>query len=300
MKLSKSTKSLFLTLFNCEQFVSHKTLINIKQSRCNLQFLCSFDSWTISLFSVSLVQDVFLRSCHRSPHFVAIRGSEFPKQLLHFLLPHSPLVVSFSAALLSNHLDFLCLLTFWLCQPSLLYPPVSCLIIEVSVCLRGAPQYLLIKASVCVCLFISGCYSRRSPGALMRHKPPLPTEAYTVSCHCTSSHSKHCQNEVFVSFYLCCSWRASLVSQSFHIYCVYSHISFFWSFLSLSPPQFLRTPVKWKHARGCFPIKIYTFLFFFHPSFFILYAVHLHFHVVLCGPFSPVTPPHPESAEGIL
>lgn len=103
----------------------------------------------------------------------------------------SPTILTFSVS------------TFWLCKPSLLYPPVSCLIIEVSVCLWGAPQYLLIKASVCVCLFISCCYSRLSPGALMRHKPALPTEAYTVSCHCTSSHSKHYQNEI-VYFTLSC------------------------------------------------------------------------------------------------
>lgn len=124
------------------------------------------------------------------------------------------LFCSSSVALLSNHPDFLCLLTFWLCQPPRLYPPVSCLIIGVSVCLRGAPQYLLIKASVCVCLFISGCYSRRSPGALMRHKPPLPTEAYTVSCHCTSSHSKHCQNKI----YLVLSPNHSLYIYIVHIY----------------------------------------------------------------------------------
>lgn len=136
------------------------------------------------------------------------------------LSPFPPLVAS--AALFfffPSHLDFLSLLTFWLCQPSLLYPPVLCLIIEVSVCLRGALQYLLIKASVCVCLFISGCYSRRSPGALMRHKAPLPTEAYTVSCHCTSSHSKHCQNE-HVSF----STSAALSRVFRSLYRMHEHI----------------------------------------------------------------------------
>lgn len=159
--------------------------------------------------------DLFSRLCHRSSHLV-------DNNLLHLLSSLSPFFCYSSVALLPNHPDFLCLLTFWLCQPSHLYPPVSCLIIGVSVCLRGAPQYLLIKASVCVCLFISGCYSRRSPGALMRHKPPLPTEAYTVSCHCTSSHSKHCQNEI----YLVLSPNHSLY---IYIACIYYYTYFFLS-----------------------------------------------------------------------
>lgn len=113
-------------------------------------------------------------------------NSRSPNQLTRCNTSHHLIsFLSFSFLPSSYHL-----LTFWLCQPSHLCSPVSCLIIEVSACLQGAAQYLLIKASVCVCLFISDCYSRRSPQALMRYKPPLPTEAYTVSCHCTFSHSK--------------------------------------------------------------------------------------------------------------
>lgn len=202
------------------------------------------------------------------------------------------LVFSFSVALLSNRLDFLCLLTFWLCQPSLLFPPVSCLIIEVSVCLRGAPQYLLIKASVCVCLFISGCYSRRSPGALMRHKPPLPTEAYTVSCHCTSSHSKHCQNEI-----LSLSTSVALLSLNLPIFivCIHSHMSFCWSFPHCITSRQLSSleSSSVRHARGCYSIKFFPFplllsLFGVSP----LYTVHQHFHIFYVGPF-PLRPCHP-------
>lgn len=179
-------------------------------------------------------------------------------------------LIALSSWLLSSHLDFLRLLTFWLCQPaSRLYPPVSCLIIEVSVCLRGPPQYLLIKASVCVCLFISGCYSRHSPGALMRHKPPLPTEAYTVSCHCTSTHSKHCQNEILSlstpvaleGSILCC---LSISLYILWIY-IYPHICLCWSPQSVLPPHLPRDPrSNERHARGCFLIKIHPALFLFH------------------------------------
>lgn len=82
----------------------------------------------------------------------------------------------------------LSVLTFWLCKRSLLCSPVSCLIIEDSVCLLGAPPYPLIKACVCVCLFISCYYSRYSPGALKRHKSGVPVEANTVSCRCSFTH----------------------------------------------------------------------------------------------------------------
>lgn len=78
---------------------------------------------------------------------------------------------------------------------SLLYPPVSYLIIEDDVCLWGALQYLLIKDSVCACLFISCCYSQRSPGAMMRHNSPVPMEACTANHHCSTSHSEQYQNE---------------------------------------------------------------------------------------------------------
>ncbi len=243
------------------------------------------------LFSVG--QDLFSRLCHRSSHFVDITGSESQSScyILCRLIRH--LVLALSVALLSNRLDFLCLLTFWLCQPSLLYPPVSCLIIEVSVCLRGAPQYLLIKASVCVCLFISGCYSRRSPGALMRHKPPLPTEAYTVSCHCTSSHSKHCQNEIFS---LSTSVALLSLNLSIYIVCIYSHTSFCWSFPHCLTSRQLGSWESSSVMKGMLevvsPSKFFSFplhlsSFCFSPT----YRVHLHFHIVLCGFFSHVTPP---------
>lgn len=82
----------------------------------------------------------------------------------------------------------LSVLTFWLWKRSLFCSPVSCLIIEDSVCLLGAPPYPLIKACVCVCLFISCYYSRYSPGALEIHKSGVPVEANTVSCLCSFSH----------------------------------------------------------------------------------------------------------------
>lgn len=129
---------------------------------------------------------IYANVCHRLYHFF------FWTTTTILFFPFLP----FSLLLLTETILSFPVSTFWLCESFLLYPPVSCLIIEVSVCLWGALQYLLIKASVCVCLFISCCYSRRSPGGLMTHKPALPTEAYTVSCHCTSSHSKHCQNEI--------------------------------------------------------------------------------------------------------
>lgn len=178
----------------------------------------------------------FFLLCNRLSLFVDIWISNWPS-------PHSPLVFAFSASLLSSHLDFLCLLTFWLCQAPRLYPPVSCLIIEVSVCLRGAPQYLLIKASVCVCLFICGCYSRRSPGALMRHKPPLPTEAYTVSCHWTSSHSKHCQNEILSLSTFVALEGCTLCCLSISLYILRIYIYIFSYLFVLIPPICLATSV---------------------------------------------------------
>lgn len=108
------------------------------------------------------------------------------------------------------------LLTFWHRQPSHLCSPVSCLIIEVSVCLQGAAQYLLIKALVCVCLFISDCYSRRSPRALMRRKPAIPTVTYTVSCHCTFS-----QSEAFLRKRCCLYFCGSASTYCFWIVSVW-------------------------------------------------------------------------------
>lgn len=191
-------------------------------------------------------------------------------------------ITLFPSCLVPNHLDFICHLTFWLCQPSLLYPPVSCLIIKVSVCLRGAPQYLLIKACVCVCLFISGCYSRRSPGALMRHKPPLPTEAYTVSCHCTSSHSKHCQNEIL-------SLATSVALGGCLLSClpVFLYINvFLYMYIiihlliltSISSPQFLRE--IWcneRHARGCSLLPSFLFFVLCFPLYTQYSCVYVSF-----------------------
>lgn len=224
-------------------------------------------------------------------------GGLNPKPVAWFPVTSFPIFLcrsSLQPSWLSQSLNFLTLSAF----PSL--PFVSCLIIEVSVCLRGAPQNLLIKASVCVCLFISGCYSRRSPGALMRHKPPLPTEAYTVSCHCNSSHSKHCQNQILS---LSTSWRVSPIFQSLHIlYIVYIHYIHIYPLVD--PSSLSRHLVSWEIQCNDSKLKVVSpmnFFSFFHPSAFSRpYAVHLNFRIVLCGPFSRVTPPHPEGAEGII
>lgn len=114
---------------------------------------------------------------------------------IYFLTPHVG-ELSYLVTLLCCKSSFffflfllpLSVLTFWLCKRSLLCSPVSCLIIEDSVCLLGAPPYPLIKACVCVCLFISCYYSRYSPGALKRHKSGVPVEANTVSRRCSFTH----------------------------------------------------------------------------------------------------------------
>lgn len=112
---------------------------------------------------------------------------------IYFLTPHVEELSYFVTLLCCKSSFFwfllpLSVLTFWLCKRSLLCSPVSCLIIEDSVCLLGAPPYPLIKACVCVCLFISCYYSRYSPGALKRHKSGVPVEANTVSCRCSFTH----------------------------------------------------------------------------------------------------------------
>lgn len=252
-----------------------------KLSRFNIRFLCSSISWA-----------TFCLPCKKKKIFsyFYVIGCSFlwiwiPKEP-RSLSPFPPPVASAALFFPPSHLDFLSLLTFWLCQPSLLYPPVLCLIIEVSVCLRGALQYLLIKASVCVCLFISGCYSRRSPGALMRHKAPLPTEAYTVSCHCTSSHSKHCQNE-HVSF----STSAALSHVFGSLYRLHVHILICDMRISLSSGQSSRlmkampevvSPSKFPPcpllvSSSCFPL--HTQSTYISRFFYV-------------GSFPPVSPPH--------
>lgn len=103
--------------------------------------------------------------------------------MLLIVSPHSPLHFSCCTWLMSQ-LFPLCL------APVFFHPPVWCLIIEVSEYLLGTPRYFFIKASVYVCLFISVFYSRRSCGALKKHKALVSAEACTVSCHCTSTYSK--------------------------------------------------------------------------------------------------------------
>lgn len=146
-------------------------------------------------------------------------------------------------------------------------------------CLRGAPQYLLIKASVCVCLFISGCYSRRSPVALMRHKPALPTEAYTLSCHCTSTHSKPCHNKI-----LSHSTYTTLES------CIQTCLSvplYMFGIVSCVFPSSLSVFSVMNGMLGVFPYQNISLSFFYHLHlFFPPCKVHLHFHSV----FNSVTP----------
>lgn len=48
----------------------------------------------------------------------------------------------------------------------------------------------------------------------MRHKPPLPTEGYTVSCHCTFSHS----NKILS---LSTSFALLLLKAAFYVVSVY-------------------------------------------------------------------------------
>lgn len=176
---------------------------------------------------------------------------------IFFIYFGQPPQFSASFSCLSSFLSFP-ISTFWLCKSSLLYPPVSCLIIEVSVCLWGALQYLLIKASVCVCLFISCCYFRHSPGGLVTHKPALPTEVYTVSCHCTSSHSKHCQNEI-----------SSTLSLTLYIFLYVSQL--------LADPchlDFQKTPVhNENHTTDCYFPFIKSYIYFFFLSSFANYYI---------------------------
>lgn len=86
-------------------------------------------------------------------HFVGTLGNWNPKAPCYICMPpHSPFISSISVAALPSQLDFLSLLTFWLCQPSLLYPPVSCLIIEV--CVSTGSSSIPPHQSSCLCLLV--------------------------------------------------------------------------------------------------------------------------------------------------
>lgn len=133
----------------------------------------------------------------------------------------------------------------------------------------------------------------------MRHKPPVPTEAYTVSCHCTSSHSKH-QNEILSLSTSVALGGCILSCLPVSIYFIYISIYMCVFILicllilsSVSPPHFLRE--LWcneRHARGCFPLPSSSLFLLCFP----LYTQYTYVYIFLCGRFSPVTPAsHPTS-----
>lgn len=67
----------------------------------------------------------------------------------------------------------------------------------------------------------------------MRHKPPLPTEGYTVSCHCTFSHSKPWHNKILS---LSTSFALLLLKAAFYVVSVY--IAYVYIFPCLSADAF--------------------------------------------------------------
>lgn len=67
----------------------------------------------------------------------------------------------------------------------------------------------------------------------MRHKPPLPTEGYTVSCHCTFSHSQPWHNKILS---LSTSFALLLLKAAFYVVSVY--IAYVYTFPCLSADAF--------------------------------------------------------------